>query len=303
MEDNTDSATSGILGRKLPRRGFLAAGGAVAVATYLGTREQPAGASGSADYFVSPSGSDSNPGTEAAPFKTVDKARQVVRANEVTPGLTAPVTVMLRGGTYYLESAVTFTQSDSGTAAYPITYTNYPNETPFIVGCRQFTSWTAVSGFSGSVYKTSTYLDVDVMYANGTMIKKARFPKTGDLRVERPVQDGSGNDSTNQFHFEPGSLNPWTDATGAEVCIWASPGNNVVWQATIPIADPNGTGIDRTSRTVTLAANANLGIGPGNRYYLQNVKAEPDRVSSTWTSRPRRTPFTTGRSTRSPVRR
>jgi len=65
-----------------------------------------------AEYFVAQNGSDSNAGTLAAPFKTVGKARDVVRT--VNSNMTEDIVVNLRDGWYFLSSALTFDQRDSG---------------------------------------------------------------------------------------------------------------------------------------------------------------------------------------------
>src|SRR6266576_3913853 len=61
------------------------------------------------DLYVSPSGSDSNPGTQAAPFKTILAASQVAQ-----PGTAVHVTP----GTY----SGGFATATSGTASSPIHY-------------------------------------------------------------------------------------------------------------------------------------------------------------------------------------
>jgi hypothetical protein len=48
-------------------------------------------AAGRIEYHVSPTGSDTNPGTSAAPFRTINKAAQVALAGDV---------VTIRDGTY-----------------------------------------------------------------------------------------------------------------------------------------------------------------------------------------------------------
>jgi hypothetical protein len=85
---------------------------------------------GAATYFVATSGSDANPGTEAAPWRTINKA-----AHTATPGST----VNVRGGTY--SEMVTVTVSGSAAAGY-ITFQSYPGETAVIDG----TSVTVGSG-------------------------------------------------------------------------------------------------------------------------------------------------------------
>lgn len=73
--------------------------------------QQHAAASGGIDYYVSPSGSDKNLGTQNAPFQTITKAVSVA----ITPG----TTVHVAPGTY---TESTLTVSQSGTATAPITF-------------------------------------------------------------------------------------------------------------------------------------------------------------------------------------
>ena len=101
----------------------------------------------SADFFVSVQGNDSWSGKLAlpnnkkkdGPFASVAKAQEAVR-NLVSNKPGHPVSVMLRGGTYYLPLSSTspgtlnFTAADSGSTTVPITWKNYPNETPVISG-------------------------------------------------------------------------------------------------------------------------------------------------------------------------
>ncbi|MFO0754189.1 MAG: right-handed parallel beta-helix repeat-containing protein [Thermodesulfovibrionales bacterium] len=77
---------------------------------------------GAAEYYVAPSGSDSNPGTLSQPWKTVKKAAGTLRAGD---------TAYFRAGTYQ-EYNVTF--SNSGSSGSPITLKGYPGETAVIDG-------------------------------------------------------------------------------------------------------------------------------------------------------------------------
>jgi hypothetical protein len=68
---------------------------------------------------VSTTGSDSNPGTLAQPWRTIQKAFNTLRAGEVA---------LVRGGVY--TQSVVMTRS--GSAVAPITVRNYPGEQPVI---------------------------------------------------------------------------------------------------------------------------------------------------------------------------
>jgi hypothetical protein len=75
-----------------------------------------------AEYYVSPTGSDSNPGTQASPWGTVQKAANTAVAGD---------TVWFRGGTYSPSAGITF--SKSGTSdTNRINYFAYQGEVPKI---------------------------------------------------------------------------------------------------------------------------------------------------------------------------
>lgn len=71
------------------------------------------------DYYVSKNGSDTNDGTEEAPFLTIEKAAEAVRNTEKT-GKNG-ISICVSEGEYRVSSLV-FTKEDSGTKACPITY-------------------------------------------------------------------------------------------------------------------------------------------------------------------------------------
>jgi hypothetical protein len=75
-----------------------------------------------ATNYVSPTGNDSNPGTLASPWRTIQKA-----ANTLAPGDTA----LVRGGIY--SEAVTVNVSGSSINTR-ITFQNYPGEIPIVDG-------------------------------------------------------------------------------------------------------------------------------------------------------------------------
>ena len=73
------------------------------------------------NYYVSPSGNDSNPGTESQPWRTINRAAAMVEEGD---------TVYVRGGIYAEE--VSFDKS--GDPSNLIRFKAYPSETPIIQG-------------------------------------------------------------------------------------------------------------------------------------------------------------------------
>lgn len=87
-------------------------------------------------FYVSQNGSDSNSGSEASPFLTLEKARDAIRGLKQSPaGLPdGGVTVFLRGGVYNRIGSFLLEEQDSGTADKPITYRAYPGESVSLNG-------------------------------------------------------------------------------------------------------------------------------------------------------------------------
>ena len=78
--------------------------------------------------YVATYGDDSNSGTIDSPLKTLEGARDKIRALEKLPE--GGVTVYIREGTYHRTSAFSLTTSDSGTKDSPIRYMAYEGEKP-----------------------------------------------------------------------------------------------------------------------------------------------------------------------------
>jgi parallel beta-helix repeat protein len=120
-----------------------------------------AGAPGeAATIYVSTSGNDSWSGTLAVPnaertdgpLASLAGARDAVhRLKSRAGGLTEPVHVQIRGGTYYVHQTIAFTPDDSGTKDSPISYEAAPGETPVLCGGKRITGWQPSRGEIQSV--------------------------------------------------------------------------------------------------------------------------------------------------------
>ena len=92
-------------------------------------------------FYVSPAGNDKNPGTKAAPFKTIQRARDEVR--KVNGKMSGDVEVILGGGTYQLDETLVFDHRDGGTGGHNVVYKTAPGETPIISGGKTISGWQA----------------------------------------------------------------------------------------------------------------------------------------------------------------
>ena len=79
--------------------------------------------------YVAANGSDANPGTEAKPFATLERARDEARKIKGEG-----VTVWVRGGTYALQKTFELAKEDGGTEKAPVAYRACPNEEVRLAG-------------------------------------------------------------------------------------------------------------------------------------------------------------------------
>ena len=132
-----------------------------------------------AQIFVAgsdPKADDKNPGTLAAPLKTIQKAASLATAGD---------TVLIRAGTYH----ETVTPAHSGSSGAPLTYMPYNNEKVVIDGADPITNWT---NYSGSIYQAPmnwsvNHGDEDQVFVDGRMMNYARYPNSS-LDVSNPTR-------------------------------------------------------------------------------------------------------------------
>lgn len=177
------------------------------------------------EIFVSPGGSNGGDGSEAAPFRTLEKARAVIRSMNASNTLPdGGVTVTLRAGDYERDSSFELQKQDSGTESSPIVYRAYPGEDVRLHGGRvldgdDFTP----AGTDGAGARLSEAARASVMqydlgaagvedlggilqtgyglppgeepaeiFFNGAPMTLARYPDTGFVKVGT-VTDAGGN--------------------------------------------------------------------------------------------------------------
>ena len=127
-----------------------------------------------ATFYVAPTGSDSNPGTEAAPFKTITKAQKAVR--EINGTMTGDIVVYLREGTYQLNSTVNFDERDGGKDGHYVRYKAYKGEMPLITGGMPVTGWT-IHDETNNIWKAEGVEGrFRQLYVNGKKAVRACFP-------------------------------------------------------------------------------------------------------------------------------
>ena len=172
------------------RRSASSGSGGSATGGSTGSGGAASGGAGglAAGYYVSPTGSDSNPGTMSAPFQTITKARDVVRT--VNANMSARTsTSTSRGGTYSIASTIAFGPADSGTNGHRIFYQAYPGETPVLNGATSVTGW---SVSSGSIYKASLNRSTKLrnLYVNDARATMTSKTVAAQGRLRDVLRDG-----------------------------------------------------------------------------------------------------------------
>lgn len=231
---------------------------------------------GGKELYVSPRGSDSNPGTLRKPFLTIERARDAVRMLHHDGKLSVPVTVFLRGGTYALTAPLTFLPEDGGSAVCPVSYRGYKKERPVISGGESVTGWRESTRDGRRVWTVlfpglkSGQVDFRELWVDGVRRPAARHPNTGYLKV-LAVPGASGktlwSDGSVNFQYAPGDIPARWAYSGAEVVVM-----NRWVESHLPVSR-----VDTNARTVRFAKRSLFTLEMGDDYYIQNV---PDALDS-----------------------
>jgi hypothetical protein len=155
---------------------------------------------GEMKFYISPTGNDSNNGSENAPWKTVTKARDHIRT--INSGMNDDIVVFLHGGEYDITAPIVFSDADSGKNGHSITYRNYPAEIPVLRGGVKVTGWTP---YNGRIYQADlTYSKkLRQLYVDGHRAHMAHTP------FDIKPQSGDGT-------FSIQGNEPWALASGVE---------------------------------------------------------------------------------------
>jgi Right handed beta helix region len=225
--------------------------------------------SAAGDIYVATNGNDSWPGTLAQPFKTVDRARVAVEALKThVSGRT--IRVLIRGGTYFLPSTWTFTAEDSGSAATPILYANYPGETPVISGGRLLTNWRTGPNSSWEMTLPSGVYFTQ-LWVNGARRYRPRTTPSGYIYFASESSTTGSTTKVNKFTYS-------TQVAGAVPATMANLGdveliNFEAWDVPhMRIASVNTATKTIVTKQELTKSSFFTGFIPGHRFLLENVK-------------------------------
>lgn len=275
----------------------LLLGAAVSVVAQMPVTEKPAARP--IRFYVSHRGDDRWSGRSAAPnaahtdgpFATIAHARDAIRAlRREKEGLERPITVYIRGGTYYLDESLVFTPEDSGTPECPITYAAYGWEKPLISGGRPITGWKPAE-VNGKRAWTATIPRVQAgewgfrqLFVNGQRRARSRLPRDGFYRwAELPgvTAETKWQQGQTQAKFAPGEIKAWRNLTDVEIVaphLWVD--------SHLSIAS-----VDEEQNLVTFEQESVFrltdGFGGGlGRYFVENVFEALDTPGQWYLDRP-----------------
>jgi parallel beta-helix repeat protein len=237
-----------------------------------------AAAGRASQYYVSPEGNDSWSGLRAepnerrtdGPFATLQRARDAVRKSTregTSPG--KPVTVMLRGGVYYLTEPLRLNGADSGTEESPITYAAYGDEKPVISGGRPIRGWKAIE-VDGKAMWAADLPEVrerkwffHQLWTDGQRLPRARYPKQGYVRVAAvPDAADQWQEGGNQLRFHEGDLGAWAAGHDTEVVVMSR------WvESRLPVER-----VDENARVAHFSKRSVFRLDPGDLYYVEHSR-------------------------------
>jgi hypothetical protein len=197
------------------------------------------------------------------PLASLAGARDMIRAQRAKQELHAPVTVLVRGGTYRLHEPWVLTPADSGTEDAPVTYAAFPGDKPTFSGGRRIQAdWQPYRGeivvcdvpearAGGWAFRQ--------LFVNGQRQDRARLPNDGYYRIVEPADD-------NAFTYRDGDIEAtWHNLEDVEVLVYHS------WNDSRLRVEA----VDADKRVVTFTGAPEpshpFGWQGPNRYVVENV--------------------------------
>jgi len=192
----------------------------------------------------------------AGPIKTLVEARDAARAQR-NSGITGPITITVRAGTYFLSETLVLGPQDSDTV-----WEAAHGEHPVISGGRIISGWTRTSGVAWIADAPGPYFHQ--LFINGRRATRARTPNDSFFHFE-----GSGSPGKSlQLHFQGNDIKEeWATQPDVEVVgfmAWSD------FRAPITAVDPQAHLAD-LAPTQTSANEENA------RYFIENA---PDALDA-----------------------
>lgn len=162
---------------------------------------------GTGPYFVSPEGRDDGPGTAEAPFRTIQRAADVVAAGDV---------VTVAGGLYREQ----VTMRSSGTAPAPIRFQAAPGEAVVVSGADYLDlDW---EPYERGIWRAEVERPITQLFVDGRAMVDARWPNTTiDHLVDAPAAKAGFGTTPTALVAPDLPDGDWTGAHVSAVTGWA----------------------------------------------------------------------------------
>ncbi len=243
-----------------------------------------------ADLHVSPSGSDTQPGTLEAPVQTLQQALLLARQRRHAQPAEAAATLYLHPGAHTVRREVAFRAEDSGTAQAPLRLLAWrdpaqPGARPVLVGGAAVGGWRPCT-FNGrqdvwvaDLKPLGLSTAFKQLFLNGRRLERARHPNANPelpysggwayvAGKRLPMYQDIDGERTDTVVLRAQDARGWSRPDEGEICIF--PRYNW-WNRIERIAS-----FTPTNRTLTLASQMQYAARPEDRYCLMGLREELD---------------------------
>jgi len=247
--------------------------------------------------YVSPDGSDANPGTKDRPFATLERARDAIRELKQAGRIPRGAEVVLAPGEYPRSAAFALDAEDSGAPGAPIVYRAAERGAAVLSGGVRVQGFAAVTDQAilsrlpeearGRVVQCDLRaqgirdfgplmahgyghppVPVLEVFCDGEPLRPARWPNEGFVKTGEIVEKAADGSAT--FGYEGDRPTRWAQAKDA----WLYGYWQWLWaDEYLPVAS-----IDAAAQTIRLGQpSAHGGVSPGMPYFALNLLEEIDQ--------------------------
>ncbi len=257
-----------------------------------------------ARFHVACNGDDANPGTVAAPFRSLEKARDAIRALKKARTFERGAEVIIHAGTYWLPEPFELGPEDGGAAGAPVIYRAAEGATVWLSGGMplQLARFRPVkapdtlkrlpeaAGGRVTVYRLTAeqaarlgprwpdawfigrrFNVLNELFCDGRRLPLARWPNDTYTTFGRIVEPANEPDKVPEFKYRGGRPERWDTTAG----VWLYG----YWRRGFRAEFIRIKAVDREAKTIRLAARNTLGglqDGGGCRYFAVNLLEELD---------------------------
>ncbi len=220
-------------------------------------------------FYVATDGSDSGSGTLSSPFKTIERAQKAVR--NINGNMNSNITVYIRGGYYFLDKHLQFTEEDSGTNGFTVTYKAYENEKPIISGGREMTGWQkksediyflTIPDYFGDNFISNVYINGET---KGMARNKDYIPSNAP--VDGTTRTGAG---TKVISFDP-ELVPYDPEMTDTMLFWNYNWRHYMYPTDRIYVDADGNTAFALLAPTSVSAIGTMYVAPRYAYLLANA--------------------------------